>query len=283
MRRVQNGAFLAPVTDGAEGVRTAARSLTLEPTIDSVPFVCSAFGGHEGCDRRRAMIDYYAQILAIGLAGTLFHCGPMCGPLIAGLTAAPRDASLPAFQRMRRRAVRVLSYQLGRAVTYMTLGITAGVAGAAIDASVQAVTRPATLLCAAAIGLAGIIKLAGGRAMPEVAAKLGGHVGAAMGFLPRAVHGAHLRLFVVGIVLGLLPCGLALWALGIAAATADPLHGAGVMLMLLLLTTPTLIGAACAAGGRRTWSSRHMAGALMLASAGWLVWTAMQSTPAACH
>lgn len=45
------------------------------------------------------------------------------------------------------------------------------------------------------------------------------------------------RPFLMGIVLGFLPCMLIAWALTVAASTASPWSGAVVMMLLVLLTT----------------------------------------------
>jgi sulfite exporter TauE/SafE len=50
------------------------------------------------------------------------------------------------------------------------------------------------------------------------------------------------RLVALGGLLGLMPCMITLWALGLAATTGSPLHGAGVMLTLVAMTTPVLLG-----------------------------------------
>jgi uncharacterized protein len=47
---------------------------------------------------------------------------------------------------------------------------------------------------------------------------------------------------MLGAMLGLLPCMITLWALGLAATTGSALHGAGVMVLLVVMTTPVLLG-----------------------------------------
>ena len=51
-----------------------------------------------------------------------------------------------------------------------------------------------------------------------------------------------LHAVALGVVLGLMPCMVALWVLGLAALTGSALHGAALMLLLIVLTTPMLLG-----------------------------------------
>ncbi len=50
-----------------------------------------------------------------------------------------------------------------------------------------------------------------------------------------------LRELALGAAMGFLPCMIPAWALGQAATTGSPVHGAAVMLLLVLLTTPVLL------------------------------------------
>ena len=65
----------------------------------------------------------YAQLLALGLPWVSLHCGAMCGPIVAGLTASASSKTT----RIRQ----VGAYQLGRAAVYLPLGAAAGALGAA--------------------------------------------------------------------------------------------------------------------------------------------------------
>jgi sulfite exporter TauE/SafE len=44
----------------------------------------------------------------------------------------------------------------------------------------------------------------------------------------------------LGSLMGFLPCMFVLWALGLCATTASPLHGALIMVLLVAMTTPVL-------------------------------------------
>jgi sulfite exporter TauE/SafE len=88
---------------------------------------------------------------------------------------------------------------------------------------------------------------------------------------------------LMGAALGLLPCVLMFWTLGIAATTASPLHGAGVMVTLVLLTTPTLLAAGCAASiWRIKWSERAV-GVVLLMSSAWMLLVALAANDVISH
>jgi hypothetical protein len=199
----------------------------------------------------------YAQLFGIGLLWVTFHCAGMCGPLIAGLSSgAPTGGSRR--RQLARRAGGVLAYQAGRGLVYAALGAAAGWLGSTLESSVHAVTRIAGLVVALALVGAGLYKLVAqlrrGEATATAAssnAATSGGIGAKLGAAVRRIgrlgprnHYGRMALF--GVVLGLLPCMLMFWALGLSASSASPLHGAGLMLGLVALTTPVLLSAGCA-------------------------------------
>lgn len=219
---------------------------------------------------------YYMQVLSLGLVWTFFHCSGMCGPLVVGLTASA-DEDQPRWRRLAGRAQRVLAYQSGRALTYAALGVIAGLLGAAFESTVRDVTAISGFVVAPIFLALGVWKVSG-HAMP------GGAGGAAARWTTKLLRRVrkgrwaqhHLvRSAVTGVVMGLLPCVLMFWVLGVAASTASPLHGAGVMVTLVVLTTPTLLAAGCAASMWRIRMSERIVGVLLILSSGWLLLVAL--------
>lgn len=203
------------------------------------------------------LTPYLFQLFGVGILWVSFHCVGMCGPIVASLnTAVSKDGS--KWQRVRQGAGNILAYQAGRAVTYVILGALAGWIGASVEGAIQGVTKIAGLLTAVALVGAGVWQLP-----PVHAALLGGsdgqgnsqggggagrigRFGTALGAAARRItrlfpHTGRLRLTAFGAVMGLLPCMLMFWVLGLAASTAHPLQGALVMLGLIVMTTPVLI------------------------------------------
>lgn len=204
-----------------------------------------------------------------GAAGSLSHCGAMCGPFVLAqtadrLAALPMAALTPA---ARIRAGLLLPYHAGRLVSYAALGALAGTAGlgaAGLAAGLGALPgagvsalgmdaldpawllRRLLLLAAAAM----FLSLALRRQAPALAARLGvaGLLPHAPGWAAVPLHRAAARLaargglgqFLRGVMLGFLPCGLVYGALLAATAVASPALGAAMMLAFGAGTVPLL-------------------------------------------
>jgi len=167
--------------------------------------------------------------LGIGLAGS-FHCIGMCGPLAL---------SLPL--NSQSRAGRVLSitlYNLGRAGTYFLLGFFFGAVGNSLFLTgyQQAISI--------AIGVSILIVLL-----------FGNRFSANIGIVNRFQNKIKLLLgrllqqeknvfsyFLIGLVNGLLPCGLVYLAIASAVATGSVFGGGLLMLAFGLGTIPLMFG-----------------------------------------
>ncbi|MDY0870970.1 sulfite exporter TauE/SafE family protein [Dongia rigui] len=185
--------------------------------------------------------DHGSIILAMflaGLVGSLTHCAGMCGPLVAAqslerLAAMPIEKS-QAWHRLTGGAL--IPYQLGRTTTYMMLGAILSLpVTASLDINWLA---PILLWLAAAIFL-----LQGLQKLDAIPAGWGLSYGASFGFLQPMTQRlmqrpTGTRGYMLGILLGFLPCGLLYGALVAAAATGDPLAAAFAMLAFALGTFP---------------------------------------------
>jgi sulfite exporter TauE/SafE len=87
-----------------------------------------------------------------------------------------------------------------------------------------------------------------------------------------------IRMAIFGAIMGLLPCMIMFWVLGIAISSSDPLQGALMMLTLVAMTTPMMLAVAASVG----WVShrfRHhlsaMVPGMMSVSALWMVMVAL--------
>ena len=165
----------------------------------------------------------------LGLAGSL-HCAGMCGPLAMALPS--NDV------RIRFVAGRVLN-NVGRAVTYAALGLVFGLAGRSV---VLAGFQRGLSIAVGVVLLGWLVVRANRRQFP-----------AAESFLPqliaplKSVLGNQLRrrslaaLFAVGLLNGLLPCGLVYLALAGAAGTGHATGGALFMLVFAAGTLPMML------------------------------------------
>jgi len=204
-----------------------------------------------------------AALFVAGLAGGATHCAGMCGPFVVAQVTAGL-AARPTLTRLAAGAL--LPYHLGRAVTYVGLGAAAGLAAGAVVHGAgfrpvlvgllalgaalmlaQAVGHIAALLPAAPPGLADRLARA---ARPLLADPRGG------------------RRFLLGLVLGFLPCGLLYGAIAAAAATGSALGGAAAMAGFALGTVPALVGVGLAGAffGRRFLPAARAIAAPMLAA-----------------
>lgn len=191
---------------------------------------------------RTAFTDAGGPIASLALAGLLSgvtHCAGMCGPFVLA-QVGNRLAVLPlaASGTLRRLlGAAALPYQLGRATTYGLLG---AIAAAGFGGAVPAGALPvvAAVLMLAASGA--IVLQASGRwsmAGPGVRWGLAiGRLAAPLIDRPFGWTG-----YGLGVVLGLLPCGVLYAALLLAASTGNALAGALGMLVFALATAPGLI------------------------------------------
>lgn len=165
--------------------------------------------------------------MALGLLGSL-HCAAMCGPLLLVLPSPPGGAG--------RYIAGRLIYQLGRIATYCLLGVVAGLAGRAVFlAGWQG------WLC---IGL-GMVVLSGLFLSRRVAVSplLVGLVGRLKMAMSGQLRKRGFRsLLVLGLLNGLLPCGLVYVALAGAAAQGSITGGIIYMAFFGLGTVPMMLG-----------------------------------------
>ncbi len=171
-----------------------------------------------------------------GLLGGFGHCVAMCGPLVGSVSLAAAPALGP-----RRVAAGQLLYNLGRVTTYALVGAIMGLSGSFVNvagrlAGLQDAVAVAAgvLLVAMGLGAAGVLGWA-----RRIEARAAGRVLAAA----RAVleGGGPGRFYPLGLLLGLLPCGLSWSAFVGAAATGGLAPGLLFALCFALGTVPAML------------------------------------------
>lgn len=193
-----------------------------------------------------------ADVAVFALVGLLAgaHCLGMCGPLVSLYSdRMRRDPRRPDALSMHAVGQHTL-FNLGRAVSYATIGALFAVAGGALFASADAVAVVATPI-RAAVGL-----LVGGAIVATGAFYLVGRVGAVhvsvpgvasafdrvtarlTGNVDRLVDGPGITL--LGAAHGLLPCPVIYPAYLYAFVLGNPLRAAVLLGVLGLGTIPTL-------------------------------------------
>lgn len=231
-----------------------------------------------------------AGLLLAGLAGSPMHCVPMCGGFVLG-QVADRMARLPAAQLCEWRRIgagMVLPYHLGRLTTYAGLGLLAGAGGGAL-------TRLPWFgrLSGALLLLGAVLFLM--HALRRLAPRFG-HLLPALDHAPpgwnrllghvtrRIDRGAAGGSYLLGVVLGFLPCGFLYAALATAAGSGSGWSGAAGMLAFGLGTVPALmvVGVAGQAAGQR-WRAgvARFSPAVMLLNAALLLTLALRGLTSA--
>lgn len=169
----------------------------------------------------------------LGLVGSL-HCAGMCGPLALALPV-PQSSTSPWLSPSAAFVLGRFSYNGGRIVTYCLLGLVFGLFGRSM--ALAGVQRWVSILLGAAL-------IAGLFASARIA--IWKPVYAAVGRL-KAGMGAQLRqpsivsLGVLGLLNGLLPCGLVYVACAGATATGGVFSGAAYMALFGIGTLPMML------------------------------------------
>lgn len=210
-----------------------------------------------------------AGAFTLGLAGSV-HCLGMCGGIAAA--AGTRTSSAASGTGA---ALAGLTFNLGRLASYALLGLLVGaLVGAAVA---QVPVRPLAILLRALAGLLMLLmglSLLAGRdllALERAGGRLWERVRPLAGralALPPA-----LRFAALGLLWGLLPCGLVYSALALSAASGSALAAGATMLAFGLGTLPamlalTLAGSALTRRLPGLWT-RRVAGVLMVVFAFW--------------
>lgn len=211
-----------------------------------------------------ALAAQVAASAAAGLLSSFSHCLGMCGPLVAsfGLTARPGQG--PA-----RAAAAQLPYHLGRITTYGVLGAVMGTTGAFVNVA----GRLAGLsdLVAVAAGLLMVLLGLGAAGVSAALKRLEARASArVLGLVRPLLDGGAARLYPLGLLLGVLPCGVS-WTVFLgAAASGGPVPGLLMALAFGLGTVPglLLLGALGALVGQRTRGILYRAGGLLIAAMG---------------
>ena len=209
--------------------------------------------------------------LVLGFLGGFGHCVGMCTPFVLLVS---RRFSAPEAGRAAALGAQ-LWYTAGRVLTYVVLGALAGFVGGVVElaGSLLGVQRAALVLAGLVLVLEAILGLAGtGPLASTQGGRLFGRASAALG---RRIPSHPLGL---GLLLGLLPCGLLYSALIAAVSRGGPAEGALAMLVFGLGTAPALLGVSLADDllARRRALLDHLARLLLLAMGVWFIWTGVR-------
>lgn len=175
------------------------------------------------------MIQVDAAIL-LGLMGSL-HCIGMCGPIALALPLGSRSVA--------GRLMGVLYYNVGRIITYSLLGVLFGLLGQSVVLAgfqqVLSISIGVFILLMVLIPSKVLHRIAAGAWIVKASGRLHNALGRQF-----SKHG-HASLFVIGLLNGLLPCGLVYMALAGATATGNGFYGALFMAVFGMGTIPLMM------------------------------------------
>jgi len=177
----------------------------------------------------------YLLALTTGVLGGFGHCIGMCGPLVASYALAVPSLAVPLYRRLAPH----LLYNIGRITTYGIIGAVMGLSGSFLNvagklAGIQnAVAVVAgVMMLFLGLGIAGIL---GNTAWIER------HNSNLLRLAHRARAASLPGFYPLGLLLGLLPCGLSYTVFIASAGTGGMVPGMLTALLFGLGTLPALL------------------------------------------
>lgn len=181
-----------------------------------------------------------AELVAVAVASTLgsLHCAGMCGGFVAFYSGGSSDEAAGKLPLAPH-----LAYNGGRLVTYVALGVLAGVIGNVADIAGRAagLGRIAAVVAGSVMLIWGLVLLVGAS---RPGSKLTGRLSKWVAPRLARLRGRPptTRALLLGLASTLLPCGW-LYAFAVTAAgTGSPLWGGLVMAAFWLGTVPVMLG-----------------------------------------
>ncbi len=179
------------------------------------------------------MTELIAASFAIGFLGSL-HCVGMCGGLISAMTMTRDNTWWPG----------VISYQLGRITTYTALGLIAGLIGS-LFANDGWLSQVQNLLSIIAGTLIIILALHIAGWLPDPFSRLSQRISKVTGMAgfikAAATQDSTGPWYSVGLLNGLLPCGLVYAGIGLSLTAHASWQGALAMFSFGLGTVPAML------------------------------------------
>ncbi|NCP46547.1 MAG: sulfite exporter TauE/SafE family protein [Flavobacteriales bacterium] len=177
-------------------------------------------------------MELFITAFAIGLFGS-FHCIAMCGPIAFAL---PVKNNTPFF-----RIISGVIYNIGRIATYVLFGILFGYLGQGIS---MATTQQVISIF---IGIVFILSVLFPKSIINKinpTSNVGFFISKIKNNLGKLLHSTStLNLLLIGLLNGLLPCGLVYAAIGGAIATGNVFQGALFMFFFGIGTLPMMFSA----------------------------------------
>ncbi len=187
-------------------------------------------------------VDIFS-IITIAFLGSVGHCIGMCGGIVIAYSSTKIDenTSRPS------QAVAHIVYSLGRVTTYTTMGAVFGAIGGVVSFSNVAISA-LTIIAGVFMILAGL-SIVGRLKFLTLLEHSFSRSSWYQNVFRSVLRSRSLNSFyILGLLNGLLPCGLVYFFAVTAASTGSPLWGAFVMFIFGMSTVPSLFGLGFFAG-----------------------------------
>ena len=176
----------------------------------------------------------YLLALTGGFLGGFGHCIGMCGPIVASYTLGRPDSNL------KTAFIPQLLYNAGRVTTYTAVGALMGAAGSFAGLAAKAAGLQSAVMVAA--GILMVLMGLGIVAMRSASFIERHNIVVLRMAASLAASPSVIKFYPMGLVLGLLPCGLSYTYFIAAAGTGTAAGGALVMLIFGAGTLPAMLG-----------------------------------------
>ena len=193
----------------------------------------------------------FVAAFVAGFVGSV-HCFAMCGG-ISGLAAAS------ALEKSLRHQLRLaLAYNAGRLLSYAALGALVATAGKTLVTGIPALASPVRIAAGILILLIGL-QIAFNLRLLQIIERTGGVVWQKIAPLAKNLLpvSTGTQAIALGLLWGLLPCGLVYSVLLLSASTASPVDGAVAMLAFGAGTLPAMLGTGLTAARLSQWLARR--------------------------
>jgi sulfite exporter TauE/SafE len=181
------------------------------------------------------------SLFLAGLAGGFTHCTAMCSPFVMA-QVSPTTPNTPFLHKLK--GATLIPYHLGRMTTYVALALLFGafLNAIIIPSPLRTILNSIILLTAALIFLTNVIP-ALGSAIPflnKIRLPLPANLLQKMS-APFIRPTTIMKQFILGLLLGFMPCGMVMAALMAAGSLPTPLQSALAMAAFAIGTIPALI------------------------------------------
>lgn len=165
------------------------------------------------------------SVFAAGLLGSMSHCSVMCSPLVASQMLAIGDKGHSQWH--------MLYFHAGRLLTYALLGAAAAIATQMVfSGMLEKISHAILFLAGGTFMVSAILP----RKTHHCCSKVGGGISRAI----ESLRIQQLVLFLKGMMMGFMPCGMVVAVLLVVAATGNLLLSVIMMTVFGVATIPML-------------------------------------------